>query len=156
MGKIGKAKIAALEVAGEEEIFGMVASGKNPSDVIKHFGVGWHIFHKWIAMEDGRDARYQEARGIAGHGYASKAEEIAETIHMQEASVNSARLAVDTYKWLAAKSNDAYDTKQSNVAVNVSVTDLHAQAAKLLASINEADVIEGELVSDGGDEEEGV
>ena len=34
MGQIGKTKIAMLEEAGEEEIFGLIAGGKNPSDVI--------------------------------------------------------------------------------------------------------------------------
>ena len=72
---------------------------------------------------------------------------------MQEANVSSARLAVDTYKWLAAKANDQYDTKQANVAVNVSVTDLHAQAAKLLASVGAGDVIEGTLVDEDDEEE---
>lgn len=153
MGQIGKTKIAMLEEAGEEEIFGLIAGGKNPSDVIKHYNVGWNIFHKWIAKEQGRDARYIEARKVAGHGYASKAEEIAEQTHMQEANVSSARLAVDTYKWLAAKANDQYDTKQANVAVNVSVTDLHAQAAQLLASVGAGDVIEGTLVDEDDEEE---
>ena len=156
MGTLGKVKLAALETAGEDEIFGLIADGKNASDVIKHYNVGWNIFHKWIAAEEGRDVRYMHAREMAGHNYASKAEEVAEQIHLQEASVNSARLAVDTYKWLAAKANDQYDTKQASVAVNVSVTDLHAQAAQLLASVG-ADVIDAEVVevdSDGGDDGE--
>ena len=143
MGQIGKVKMAVLNAAGEDEIFGMIAQGKKPSDVIKHFDVGWHLFHKWIAAEDGRDTRYKMARDMAGHHYASKAEEIAESIHMQEASVNSARLAVDTYRWLAAKANDQYDAKQNSVAVNVSVNDLHAQAAQLLKSVG-GDVIDGD------------
>ena len=154
MGQVGKVKLAVLVDAGEETILGMIAAGKKPTDVIKQYDVGWHIFHKWIAAEEGRDVRYMHAREMAGHNYASKAEEVAEQIHLQEASVNSARLAVDTYKWLAAKANDQYDTKQASVAVNVSVTDLHAQAAQLLASVG-ADVIDAEVVevdSDGGDD----
>ena len=150
MGKVGKTKLQMLTEVGEEEILGKIADGMNPSSVIKHYGVGWNIFYKWVNNEEGRAARYKQARDIAGHGYASKAEEIAETIHLQEANVNSARLAVDTYKWLAAKANDTYDTKQSNVAVNLSVTDLHAQAAKLLASVD-GDVIDAEVV--GGESE---
>ena len=48
-------------------------------------------------------------------------------------------------KWYAAKLNQQYDTRQRDVAVNISVTDLHAQAAALLASVQaNDDVIEGE------------
>jgi hypothetical protein len=153
MGKVGKTKLQMLTDVGEEEILGMISNGKNPSDVIKHFNVGWNIFYKWVNDEEGRAARYKQARDVAGHKYASKAEEVAEAIHLQEASVNSARLAVDTYKWLAAKANDTYDTRQSNVAVNVSVTDLHAQAAKLMASIG-GDVIDAEVVPDEVEDDE--
>ena len=62
MGTIGKVKLAALEAAGEDDIFGMIADGKNASDVIKHYGVGWNIFHKWIAAGEGRAQRYDEAK----------------------------------------------------------------------------------------------
>ena len=46
-----------------------------------------------------------------------------------------------------------YTCEQANVAVNVSVTDLHAQAAQLLASVGAGDVIEGTLVDEDGEEE---
>jgi len=54
MRTIGKAKLAALEAAGEDEIFGMIAAGKNASDVIAHYDVGWNLFHKWVASGEGR------------------------------------------------------------------------------------------------------
>ncbi len=145
MGTIGKVKLAALEEAGEDEIFGMIADGKNASDVIKHYDVGWHLFHKWIAAGEGRAQRYDEAKQMAGHFYASQAQKIADEIHQHEASVNSAKLAVDVLKWKAAKASSEYDTRQRDVAVNISVNDLHAQAALLLNSVG-GDVIEGEAV----------
>ena len=40
---------------------------------------------------------------------------------------------------MASKLNAQYDTRQRDVAINISVNDLHAQAAALLS-----DVIEGE------------
>jgi hypothetical protein len=145
MGAIGKAKMAALETAGEDEIFGMIAAGKNASDVIAHYNVGWNLFHKWIATGDGRAQRYDEAKQMAGHYYASQAQKIADEIHQHEASVNSAKLAVDVLKWKAAKASPEYDTRQRDVAINISVNDLHAQAAQLLNSVG-GDVIEGEAV----------
>jgi len=42
------------------------------------------------------------------------------------------RLQVDTYKWYAGKLNDAYDARRQDVSVNISIQDLHAQAAELL------------------------
>jgi hypothetical protein len=145
MGTIGKVKLAALEAAGEDEIFGMIAAGKNASDVIAHYSVGWNLFHKWIASGEGRAQRYDEAKQMAGHYYASQAQKIADEIHQHEASVNSAKLAVDVLKWKAAKASPEYDTRQRDVAINISVNDLHAQAAQLLNSVG-GDVIEGEAV----------
>jgi len=52
-------------------------------------------------------------------------------------------LQVDTDKWMASKLNAQYDTRQRDVAINISVNDLHAQAAQLLG-----DVIEGEVFED--------
>ena len=67
MGAIGDAKIAALEAAGEDEIFGLIADGMNASDIIKHYNVGWNLFHKWVASAEGRAQRYDEAKKMAGH-----------------------------------------------------------------------------------------
>ena len=147
MGTIGKVKLAALEAAGEDDIFGMIADGKNASDVIKHYNVGWNIFHKWIAAGEGRAQRYDEAKEMAAHYYASQAQKIADEIHQIEANVNSARLSVDVYKWKASKASPEYDVRQRDVAINISVNDLHAQAAMLLNSVVD-DVIEGEVVED--------
>ena len=85
MGTIGKVKLAALEAAGEDEIFGMIAAGKNASDVIAHYNVGWNLFHKWIASGEGRAQRYDEAKQMAGHYYASQAQKIADEIRRSEA-----------------------------------------------------------------------
>tara|TARA_B110000495_G_scaffold196093_1_gene204489 strand:+ start:884 stop:1363 length:480 start_codon:yes stop_codon:yes gene_type:complete len=147
MGTLGKVKLAALETAGEDEIFGLIADGKNASDVIKHYNVGWNIFHKWIAAGEGRAQRYDEAKEMAAHYYASQAQKIADEIHQIEANVNSARLSVDVYKWKASKASPEYDVRQRDVAINISVNDLHAQAAMLLNSVVD-DVIDAEVIDD--------
>ena len=147
MGTLGKVKLAALEAAGEDEIFGLIADGKNASDVIKHYSVGWNIFHKWIAAGEGRAQRYDEAKEMAAHYYASQAQKIADEIHQIEANVNSARLSVDVYKWKASKASPEYDVRQRDVAINISVNDLHAQAAMLLNSVVD-DVIDAEVIDD--------
>ena len=85
---------------------------------------------------------------MAAHYYASQAQKIADEIHQIEANVNSARLSVDVYKWKASKMSPEYDTRQRDVAINISVNDLHAQAAMLLNSVG-GDIIEGEVVEDG-------
>jgi hypothetical protein len=50
-------------------------------------------------------------------------------------------------KWKAAKASPEYDTRQRDVAINISVNDLHAQAAALLNEVG-GDIIEGEIVED--------
>ena len=73
----------------------------------------------------------------AAHYFADRA---VKTAQMTDPStVNADRLKVDTDKWIASKLNSQYDTRQKDVAINISVNDLHAQAAQLLG-----DVIEGE------------
>jgi hypothetical protein len=60
-------------------------------------------------------------------------------------------LKVDTDKWFASKMNAQYDTRQRDVAINISVTDLHAQAAQLLG-----DVIDGDATDVTPDDTDGV
>ena len=64
-------------------------------------------------------------------------------MHAEDNSIHSARLQVDTDKWMAAKLNPQYDTRHKEVAVNISVGDLHAEAAALLREVS-GDVIEGQ------------
>jgi hypothetical protein len=62
---------------------------------------------------------------------------------------------VDTDKWMASKRNVAYDVRQRDVAVNISIGDLHAQAAELMREIDAGNVvIEGDFddVTDGGED----
>jgi hypothetical protein len=91
----------------------------------------------WLDAAGGRRGRYEQALNEAGHYYAERAVDTAQTAQPED--VNVSRLKVDTDKWMASKLNSKYDTRQRDVAINISVNDLHAQAAELLDS-----VIEGE------------
>ena len=143
MGEIGNAKLAALDQVGEEELFEKLTTGTSVTDLIREYNVGWKLWYRWLDSAKGRRQRYQEALDMAGHFYAARAVQTAQ--QADAGSVNVARLQVDTDKWYAAKLNQQYDTRQRDVAVNISVTDLHAQAAALLASVQASDdVIEGE------------
>lgn len=143
MGEIGNAKLAALDQVGEEELFEKLTTGTSVTDLIREYNVGWKLWYRWLDSAQGRRQRYQEALDMAGHFYAARAVQTAQQADV--GSVNVARLQVDTDKWYAAKLNQQYDTRQRDVAVNISVTDLHAQAAALLASVQaNDDVIEGE------------
>ena len=83
------------------------------------------------------DSLYEQALSEAGNYYAERAVDTAQ--NAQPEDVNVSRLKVDTDKWIASKLNHKYDTRQRDVAINISVNDLHAQAAQLLG-----DVIDGE------------
>lgn len=154
MGEVGKAKLATLDKIGEEELFEKIANGTSVKDVIKEADVGWRLWYRWLDSAQGRRQRYTEAMEMAGHYYAARAIETAQSADV--GSVNVARLQVETDKWYAAKMNQQYDTRQRDVAVNISVTDLHAQAAALLASVQAGDdIIEGEW-SEDEDGEDGL
>ena len=147
MGEVGNAKLAALDKIGEEELFEKIANGTSVKDAIKEADVGWRLWYRWLDSEQGRRQRYTEAMEMAGNYYAARAIETAQQADV--GSVNVARLQVETDKWYAAKMNQQYDTRQRDVAVNISVTDLHAQAAALLASVQAGDdIIEGEWSED--------
>ena len=65
------------------------------------------------------------------------------------ATVNVSRLQVDTDKWIASKLNQQYDVRQKDIAINISVNDLHAQAAQLLGDVD--DIEDAEIVEEDGE-----
>jgi hypothetical protein len=137
VGKVGKAKIAAIEKIGEEEVLERISTGTSVRTLMKEFEVGYKLFANWLDAVDGRRGRYEQALVEAGHFYAERAVNTAQSAEPE--TVNVSRLKVDTDKWIASKLNQKYDTRQRDVAINISVNDLHAQAAQLLG-----DVIDGE------------
>ncbi len=137
VGEVGKAKVAAIEQVGEDEILERIASGVSVRTLMKEFNVGYKLFAVWLDSAEGRRGRYEAAQHEAGHFYAERAVDTAQ--NAQPEDVNVSRLKVDTDKWMASKMNAKYDTRQRDVAINISVSDLHAQAAQLLD-----DVIDGE------------
>jgi hypothetical protein len=137
MGEIGKTKLAAVEAVGEDEILERIASGVSMQQMCRELNIGTKLWYKWLDSVKGRRERYNAAQAEAAHFYANRAVETAQ--NTDPSMVNVARLQVDTDKWIASKLNAQYDTRQRDVAINISVNDLHAQAAALLG-----DVIEGE------------
>lgn len=133
--KIGAQKIARLEEIGEEEILGRIAQGEMLQDLRREYDVGYKLWNKWIDAVDGRRGRYDAAMLEAGHFYAERAVATAQSATRED--VNVARLQVDTDKWMASKRNAAYDVRQRDVAINISIADLHAQAAELLRQVDE-------------------
>ena len=146
VGEVGKAKIAALESIGEDELFQQIAQGKSLRKIMAEQKIGYKLWAKWLDAKTGRRDRYAAAQLEAGHFYAERAVDTAQDA--DPATVNVARLQVDTDKWMASKLNAQYDTRQRDVAINISVNDLHAQAAQLLGDVIEGDAVE---VDDEGD-----
>lgn len=151
--KVGAQKLARLEEIGEEEIFGRIATGEMVKDLQKEYDVGYKLWHKWLDADKDRRKRYEVAMLEAGHFYAERAVATAQMATRED--VNVARLQVDTDKWMASKRNAAYDVRQRDVAVNISIGDLHAQAAELMREIDAGNVvIEGDFddVTDGDED----
>ena len=146
MSEIAKAKFAALDEVGEEEIFEQIASGVSMREMCRKMNVGHKLWYRWIDRERGRRSRYEDALMEAAHFYADRAVQTAQMT--DPATVNADRLKVDTDKWIASKLNQQYDTRQKDVAINISVNDLHAQAAQLLGDVID---LEAEDVTDYGD-----
>jgi len=148
VGEVGMAKMAALDAVGEEEILERIAQGETMQMLCKQYDIGTKLWYKWLDRAEGRRDRYNAAQAEAAHFYANRAVQTAQAVTPD--MVNVARLQVDTDKWIASKLNVQYDTRQRDVAVNISVTDLHAQAAQLLNSVEMRDVIDvdAEDVSD--------
>ena len=140
VGEVGKAKIAALESIGEDELFEQIAQGKSLRKIMAEQKIGYKLWAKWLDAKPGRRDRYAAAQLEAGHFYAERAVDTAQGA--DPATVNVARLQVDTDKWMASKLNAQYDTRQRDVAINISVNDLHAQAAQLLGDVIEGDAVE--------------
>ena len=146
VGEVGMAKIAALDAVGEDDILERIAQGETMQMMCKQYNIGTKLWYKWLDRVEGRRDRYNAAQAGAAHVYANRAVQTAKAVTPD--MVNVARLQVDTDKWMAAKRNAGYDTRQRDVAINISVNDLHAQAAALLNNVIEGDAVE---VSDDGD-----
>jgi len=142
VGEIGKAKVAAIEEAGEDQILDRISTGTSVRTLMKEFNVGYKLFAVWLDSSEGRRGRYEAAQNEAGHFYAERAVDTAQSAQPEDANVS--RLKVDTDKWMASKLNQKYDTRQRDVAINISVNDLHAQAAQLLDDVIEGDAEEVE------------
>ena len=149
MGKVADVKLASVNQIGEDELFNRLATGTTLSELLKDIGIGYKLWARWLDMAEGRRQRYVEAQEQSAHFFVSRAVNTAVSVHAEDNSIYSARLQVDTDKWMAAKLNPQYDTRHKEVAVNISVGDLHAEAAALLREVS-GDVIEGkaEDVSD--------
>ena len=137
LSEVAKEKLAALDARGEDDIFEEIAKGVSMRQMCAKMNVGHKLWYRWIDSVNGRRSRYEAALMEAAHFYADRAVETAQGT--EPATVNADRLKVDTDKWIASKLNAQYDTRQRDVAINISVNDLHAQAAQLLG-----EVVEGE------------
>ena len=146
VGEVGKAKMAALDAVGEDDIFERIAQGETMQMLCKQYDIGTKLWYKWLDSVEGRRGRYNAAQAEAAHFYAKRAVQTSQAATPD--MVNVARLQVDTDKWIASKLNAQYDTRQRDVAINISVNDLHAQAAALLGDVIEGDAVE---VRDDGD-----
>ena len=148
VGEVGMAKMAALDAVGEDDIFERIAQGETMQTLCKQYDIGTKQWYKCLDGVDGRRDRYNAAQAEAAHFYANRAVQTSQAATPD--MVNVARLQVDTDKWIASKLNAQYDTRQRDVSVNISVTDLHAEAAALLNSVEMKDVIDvdAEDVSD--------
>jgi len=143
MGKVGDVKLANVNKVGEDELFNRLATGTTLTDLLKEVGIGYKLWARWLDSSDGRRQRYADAQEQSAHFFASRAVSTAVNTHEMDSTINSAKLQVETDKWMAAKLNPQYDTRHREVAVNISVGDLHAEAAALLRQVS-GDVIEGE------------
>ncbi len=94
VGEVGKAKVAAIEQVGEDEILERIASGVSVRTLMKEFNVGYKLFAVWLDSAEGRRGRYEAAQHEAGHYYAERAVDTAQTT--DPSMVNVARLQVDT------------------------------------------------------------
>jgi len=150
-------KLAKLDERGEDDIFEEIAQGTSMRTMCRNMDVGHKLWYRWIDSVNGRRGRYEAALMEAAHFYADRAVETAQKA--QPETANADRLRVDTDKWIASKMNAQYDTRQRDVAINISVTDLHAQAAQLLGEVVDGEAVDvtyGETDRIGNDEADGV
>lgn len=131
MGKLTRERMKMMDEVGEDDLFERILSGQSVRSINAELGIGWRAFYRWLDAVEGRRERYNDALQQAGHAYAARAVDTAQSATSE--NVNVARLMVDTDKWMAGKLNAAYDVRQRETTVTLKVEDLHAQAAALFA-----------------------
>ena len=149
MGKLTNARAKWLEEYGEEKMFERILSGETVRGIMfsnsqdaPNGCLSWASWYKWLDAVEGRRERYNEVLRNAAHAIAARAVETAQASTPETVVVD--RLKVDTDKWYAAKLNDKYDTRQRDVNVNISINDLHAQAAALMSEELEREIVDAE------------
>ena len=60
VGKIGKAKIAAIEQIGEDEVLERISTGTSVRTLMKEFNIGYKLFAMWLDAAGGRRGRYEQ------------------------------------------------------------------------------------------------
>lgn len=140
MGKLTRERMKMMDEVGEDDLFERILSGQSVRSINAELGIGWRAFYKWLDAVEGRRERYNDALQQAGHAYAARAVDTAQSATPE--NVNVARLMVDTDKWMAGKLNAAYDVRQRETTVTLRVEDLHAQAAALFAHEVEHEMID--------------
>ena len=158
-----RARVRWLEEYGEEAMFERILSGETVRTIMFQNSkeapngcLSWSSWYDWLDSVEGRRERYNEVLRNAAHVYAARAVDTAQAATAENVQV--ARLQVDTDKWIASKLNDKYDTRQKDVNVNISINDLHAQAAALMSEALEREIVDAEYSvvedGDGGGSEE--
>ena len=140
MGKLTRERMKMMDEVGEDDLFERILSGQSVRSINAELGIGWRAFYRWLDAVEGRRERYNDALQQAGHAYAARAVDTAQSATSE--NVNVARLMVDTDKWMAGKLNAAYDVRQRETTVTLRVEDLHAQAAALFAHEVEHEMID--------------
>jgi len=124
-----------LDDVGEEVIFSMISAGKGTVKTIKEMGVGRRAFYAWLDKEDGRRARYQEARQLYADQIAEEVIDIADgAIDAHDATVR--KLRIDARKWVAGNMSPQWRDRKEPL-VNITLGDQHLEALRQI-SINTA------------------
>jgi len=157
MGKLTNARAKWLEEYGEEAMFERILSGETVRTIMFSASqdapngcLSWSSWYMWLDAVEGRRERYNQVLRNAAHAIAARAVDTAQAATPE--TVGVARLQTDVDRWYAAKLlPDTYDTRQRDVTVNISVNDLHAQAAALMSGELEREIVDAEysVVEDG-------
>ena len=124
--------VAALDDAGEDEIFARVASGEPIGRISQDYGLSRDVFYKWVKRGGStREAAMAEARSQSAHAHAEIAGEILEVAKSPkttgEAQIAKAR--ADHHRWFAERfGRDTYGDTGAQVNVQLDIGKLHLEA----------------------------
>lgn len=144
----------------EDYFFDLIADARGIGWIANRFGVTRSTIYEWLGTSPHLKERLELTRKDAAQRHAEKAGEVYDEVDPEaptSAQVQLANSKSNWHRWMATVLDRDTFGERPQVAVNLSIGELHLDALRAAAQRRrEAPVIEAQVVADGHEDSEGA